>query len=265
MNYSFDDLINVYEGVGVKRGRTVFIESDLACLGLYEVNDFDRIVSDHYMALRELVGYEGTIVVPTFSTYLCNSDTPYDSMQTRSEMGMLSEYIRQLPGAVRSYHAFTSYAAVGLEAQGLCQNVSYLAYGPESVMDRMIERDSLFVSIGLQPHDTCSTVHQTEMVMGAPYRYIKEFQHAVVTDSGLMDQFFYMHVRYQTSNINKDKRSLFRSFEEENIVMAKPLGRGIVYAYSMADFYRHSISYFMQNPYAILACEPAHKPYAQTI
>jgi aminoglycoside 3-N-acetyltransferase len=264
-DYCYDEIKNAYALLGVCSGETVFLESDIASLGIYEQHKSKTIVSDHYRALKTLVGDDGTIVVPSFTTYLCNNKIPYNSSNSISEMGILSEYIRQLPGAVRSYHALTSYVAIGKKANKICKDVSRLAYGPESPMDRMINYDTRFISIGLKPFDTCSTVHQAELVMGVPYRYIKEFEQQVVNNGRVNKEYFYMHVRYETSKIEKDKRHLFSLFEAHKPVLKCSLGRGVVYGYSMKDFYQHSIKYFRMNPYAILANIPKNKPYAKTM
>ena len=263
-DYSYNEIIETYSALGVDSGATVFVESDLACLGVYEKHDREGIVSGHYNALRELVGEEGTIVVPTFTTYLCNQDTAYSPYDSISEMGIFSEYIRKLPDAIRSYHALTSYTAIGKNANFICKNVSRLAYGPESPMDRMISCNARFISIGLKPHDTCSTVHQAELVMGVPYRYIKEFNQHVANRQGRVSvECFYMHVRYKSSNIKKDKRKLFGSFSKRSSVLKSALGRGVVYGYSMKEFYQHSIKCFKENPYAILSSP--RRPYTFTI
>lgn len=261
-HYSFADIIAAYKNAGIKKGDLVFIESDMASLGVFTSHNAENIAKAHCQAIREIIGNDGTIVVPTFSIHILREDKKYNPQLTRSEMGFFSEYLRNIPGAIRSKHALTSYAALGPDAEKICLNTSHLAYGPHSPMDRMIKSNAVFLSIGLKPYDTCSTVHQTEVVMGAPYRFIKEFN-VIVEDSGMTEpQKAYMHVQYLDSNIKKDKRSLFSYFESRCTVLKVKLGRGFVYKYSMSDFYKCSCEYFINNPYAILAEVPERKPYS---
>jgi aminoglycoside 3-N-acetyltransferase len=264
-DYIFQNIQDTYEAVGIKKSATVFVESDLASLGIYEEHKAQKICEDHFIALRELIGSEGLLIVPAFSTYLCNTDMPFDIDDSKSEMGMFSDYVRQLSGAMRTDHALTSYAGIGREPERICADASHLAYGPGSPMDHMINLDTWFISIGLRPHNTCSTVHQTELVMGAPYRYVKEFNHPVLRDGGIIYKYYYMHCQFTESKIEKHKKPLFDAFSKSSIVLESSLGRGKVYGYSMKAFYEFSLKYFKNNPYAILAKEPENKPYVSTL
>jgi aminoglycoside 3-N-acetyltransferase len=59
------------------------------------------------MALRKAVGVNGTLGAPTFWTVDPNAagdDSLFDAVQGKSQLGIISERIRQLPGAMRSLH-----------------------------------------------------------------------------------------------------------------------------------------------------------------
>ena len=264
-DYSYKDLLNGYRDAGLKEKSIVFIESDIASLGFYEDRSTQSILAGHLKAINEIIGTQGTIVVPTFTLSYCSSNKIFDSLNSPSEMGILSEYIRKQKNSIRSNHCLTSYSAIGKMAKKICLNASHLAYGPNSPMDRMIKYNTWFLSIGLKPHDTCSTVHQTELVMGVPYRYIKEFTIFENAPTGIFSKKSYMHVRYNSSDLNKDKRSLFEYFKERHKVLKSSVGRGFIWGYSMTDFYNSSLDYFSNNPYAILSKEPNIKPYEKTL
>ena len=86
-------------------------------MGLFDTDSFDNILRAHFNVLSDLIDFSiGTLVVPTSSTNLCNTTIPFDINKTPSERGVLSEFIRQVPSAVRSFHPFYSYAAIGRDA-----------------------------------------------------------------------------------------------------------------------------------------------------
>jgi hypothetical protein len=74
------------------------------------------------MALREAVGVNGTLGAPTFWTVDPNAaedDSLFDAVQGKSQLGIISERIRQLPGAMRSLHPTHSATFVGPGARDL--------------------------------------------------------------------------------------------------------------------------------------------------
>lgn len=55
-----DDLIHKFSQLGIKRGDTLLVHASLSSLG-YVVGGAEAL----YLALREVIGIEGTIVVPS--------------------------------------------------------------------------------------------------------------------------------------------------------------------------------------------------------
>ena len=262
IDYKYKDIKKSYKKAGVSKGKVVFLESDLASLGRYETMEKNAITSSHLRTLMELVGKDGTIVVPTDSISLCNTNTPFNLEKTPSEMGIFSEYIRQQKKAVRSFHPFISFTAIGKGACQICKSTSRHAFGPETPMARMIDKNALFLIIGLQPRLTCSTVHQVEVDMGIPYRYVREYMHPVIRKKRIKKEPFYMYVWYYECDIKKnDKTRLWDRFKSKYEVKESALGRGKIYSYSMREFYKCAVDLFKDNLYILLEEIPKKKPY----
>ena len=152
MKYSYHDIRNAYIKIGVSRGMTILIKTDLRFLGTYDSNSQDDLLVAHFNAIADLVDLSaGTIVVSTASFSLCNTDKTFDIEKTPSEMGSLTEYVRTRPGSVRSFHPFASYAAIGKNANYICKKNSRNSVGPNSPKARLLELDAQYVSIGLSP------------------------------------------------------------------------------------------------------------------
>ena len=70
-------------------------------------------------AIQEVIGAEGTLVVPTFNFGFAQGER-YDPADTPSQgMGAFSEFVRQLPEARRTSHPLQSVAVVGRYAADL--------------------------------------------------------------------------------------------------------------------------------------------------
>ncbi|MBW1740287.1 MAG: AAC(3) family N-acetyltransferase [Deltaproteobacteria bacterium] len=265
MGYTYKDIVEGYANVSVEKGRVVLVKADLRFLGPFETFDKKSILNAHFNALAELVDLaEGTIVVSTANESLINTDIPYDPEKTPSEMGVLTEHIRQQEGAVRSYHAFESYTAIGKHAKFICGDVARHVYGPETPKARMIEADALCVTIGLPPRLSASTQHHIEFLMGVPYRYTKEYIHPVVKRDGSIEfEPFYRYVLYLECDIKRNKNvKIFNHFLDSGHTIEKSaLGRGHVYSFSMADFAKATIQLFKKDIYAWVDEIPRVKPY----
>jgi len=260
--YNVADLYSAYEAVGVTRGSTVSLKTDLRLLGPYSGEGSP--LEAHFRVLAELIDLKrGTLVVTTANTSLCNTDTVFDPATTPSAMGVLSEFIRHQPGAVRSFHPFLSYTAVGREARELCLDVSRHGFGPESPKARLLERDTLVVSLGQHVRLTASVLHHAEMLMGVPYRYTKEFMHPVQRPSGVKIEPFYMFVWYRECGIDHDGvEKIFNFYTRAGGTMREvELGRGRIYSVPLRPYFESNLLALKEDPYMFLKQVPEAKPY----
>ncbi|RAU23553.1 hypothetical protein CU669_00135 [Paramagnetospirillum kuznetsovii] len=261
--YTYDELVAAYAELGVERGRLVYLTSDIGKLFTFETPGKTAVLEAHYRALLDLIGPEGTLVIPTANLNLCNTDILFDPANTPSHnVGMLSEFIRRQPGVRRSMHPFESYAAVGSLAADIIDDASRHAFGPESPEGRMAERDALSVSIGLYPRFSCSTMHHVEHLMAVPYRYTKEYMHPVLRDGVRQVEPFYRMVRYADSDIERSfGQYVFEDFTACHTIRKADVGRGSIYAYSMGEFVKSAVSSFKRDPYIWCVRPPELRPW----
>ncbi|WP_327102368.1 aminoglycoside N(3)-acetyltransferase [Nonomuraea glycinis] len=164
-------------------GQVLLLHSSLSSIG--HVGGGDRTV---VVALRERLGHDGTLVVPTGTS--ANSDTSsdyraavtgmsaqevshhraamsaYDPEKTTSNgMGRIAERVRSLPGAVRSAHPHTSFAAIGPQAKFITDgHARDCLLGERSPLARLYDADALVLLLGVG-YDRCTAFHLAE------YRY----------------------------------------------------------------------------------------------
>ncbi|MBI4969565.1 MAG: AAC(3) family N-acetyltransferase [Rhodospirillales bacterium] len=238
MTYSFHDLVGAYEALGLAAGDTVLATGNLGRLMAFEEPGKEAVLAAHLRALTDIIGPHGTLVVPTASTDLCNTDTPFDLLMTPTHLGPFCEYVRTQPGALRSFHPFVSYAALGTDAAEITQNVSRHAFGMETPEDRLVRRNAWHISIGLHSRFTTATNHHVEMVMGVPYRYVREYEHPVVREGEVRRELFYLHVRYMAADVERDYNArIFERFEPDHPLRRAAVGRGTLYAYRIGEFF----------------------------
>lgn len=264
--YTYQEIIAAYRQAGVCEGGVVLVRGNLGLLHAFEDPGKEAILAAHYKALREIVGSQGTIVVPTGNLSLCNTETPFDPHNTPSwRLGSFSEYIRTMEGAMRRRHPFVSYAAIGPDAEEITQGTSRHAYGPASSKDRLIGLNAHAISAGLPPNRTASIVHHSEQMMAVPYRYTKEFMHPVVQPDGpVKKEPFYMYVTYRECDLQRNQNvKLWERFNAHYPVKEASLGHGTVWGYKLAEFHESCIQSFTEDIYIWLDHPPEIRPYRE--
>ncbi|MFF8954639.1 aminoglycoside N(3)-acetyltransferase [Streptomyces sp. NPDC014894] len=171
--------------LGVEPGDTLLAHASLRGAGL----DADTLRD----ALLDVLGPDGTLVVPAFTE--ANSDTSdahrarvaglmpaeaaafrrampaFDPAATPSQgMGRLAESVRTAPGAVRSTHPQTSFAAVGRRAGELlsCHPLSS-HLGENSPLGALYRTSARVLMINVD-FDVCTAFHLAEYRTNAPLR-----------------------------------------------------------------------------------------------
>ena len=264
MKYNYYDIKEAYKKLGVSKGMTISLKTDLRYLGPYDSNSQNDLLAAHFNVLADLVDLSvGTIVVSTATFSLCNTENVFDILNTPSEMGSLTEYARTRPGSVRSFHPFSSYAAIGKNANYICENTSRNSIGPNSPKARLLELDAQYLGIGLPPSRVSMVIHHIEQLMGVPYRYTKEFNHPVLRNGIIQYEPFYLFVRYLDSEVEDDLDiKVFPYFFSEGYKIKEAnLGRGKVYSFSMNDFYLSTVKLLTKDIYAMLESEPIIRSY----
>jgi aminoglycoside 3-N-acetyltransferase len=135
--------------LGIKPGDVVLVHSSLSRLG-FVAGGVDAVV----MGLQEAVGADGTLGAPTFWTVdptTVDEGTLFDSVQGKSQLGVISERIRQLPGAVRSLHPTHSASFVGPRARDLTaeHHKDEAPAGPHSPYRKLAEVEGKILLLGV--------------------------------------------------------------------------------------------------------------------
>ena len=171
--YTKEDLIQAMRDIGLKKCDVVFSHSNIAYCGLMAgCNTHEEIAESFLEAFFEVIGEEGTLIVPTF-TYSTSNGRIFDYENSHSDCGFFTEYIRKHPHAIRSLDPNVSVAAIGAKADILLRDLSVNGYDDESFFGRFYNDNGVICNINF---DAASTfVHYVERCLSVPYRFDKVF------------------------------------------------------------------------------------------
>ena len=261
-DYDYDNLLELYKKLGLDSGRVVYVTGNFGRLGRYYLRDKDIVLQDHINAIQEIIGINGTLVVPTHSWSLCNTDKLFDIENTKSETGPFTEEVRNQENSVRQFHPFSSLTAVGKKSVEICTNNSRHVFGWESPFQRMIDLDALYISVGQPMKKSISLVHHIELIMGVPYRYTKEFIQPCLIDGEVKMIEFYVYVTRNECDIVRDRNNKIMSkFREKFTVPNISIGRSFAESLNMQDFFKSTTKEFVKDTYIWLKNDPKIRPY----
>ncbi|CAM3046515.1 AAC(3) family N-acetyltransferase [Paenibacillus sediminis] len=190
------DLVEQFSKFGIHEGMTLLVHSSLKSIGGWIVGGAETVI----LALEQVLGAEGTLIMPTQSSQLTDPATwmyppadpkwwdlikdnmpPYDPQFTITVgMGIIPETFRKQKGVIRSRHPHVSFAAWGKDAEQMMAHHSLdCGLGEQSPLARIYDSDGWVLLLGVG-HDSNTSFHlaeyraqyegKQEIVAGAPVK-----------------------------------------------------------------------------------------------
>ena len=149
--------------LGVGQGGVLLVHSSFRAVRPVEGGPLGLI-----RALRDAIGPEGTLVMPSWTG---SDDELFDPASTPAapDLGVVPDTFWRLPGVARSRHPF-AFAAAGPQASRITADPLPLPpHIAESPVGRVHELDGQVLLLGVG-HDADTTIHLAELLAGVPYR-----------------------------------------------------------------------------------------------
>ena len=182
------DVVQDLKALGVKNGMRLIVHASLRSMGTIE-NGASTLIE----AFREVLGAEGTLMVPTFTNQLRDpalSEKAPTSLQSLAELrgkvplfdrentpveieaiGVFAETVRRLPDAHRSDHPAFSFAAFGPLARNFTDNAPlHYPLGSSSPLAKLHQNRGHILLIGVGQIAN-SSIHLAEVWANAPYAH----------------------------------------------------------------------------------------------
>jgi aminopeptidase-like protein/aminoglycoside N3'-acetyltransferase len=265
-SYTRADLASALRAVGLAQGDIVFCHVALDALGqVTGATTPEERCALVLGALRDAIGNEGTVLVPTYTFSFCKQEL-FDPLQTPTSGGLWSpsaeflEYFRTLPGVVRSDDPIHSVAGLGPQAQALLADVPPTCFGAGSVFARLRELDGKICMFGL-PLEEATFRHHVEEMVGVPFRFQKLFTGQWRERGALQKRGWLYYVRMLAENGYPDGGRLEQLARAEGVCRAAPIGAGELLAVPARAYYDLTARAIAEDPW-LTAKGPAGDPVA---
>ena len=193
---TYGDIKEALYKVGANECEVLFIHSEINFGRLADGIRRKELCSVLIEALKE-TGVE-TLIFPTFTFSFSNYED-YNMNDSKTRMGMLNEFARNVPGTIRTVDPMTSVCILGKE-----NNFSEI-YGTHSVGEGSIfdilhksNKKVSFLFLGAEIPQCFTHMHYVEEALRVPYRYDMDFQGKRIDVDGKEENVTYtLFVKYR--------------------------------------------------------------------
>jgi len=250
---SIQKLVDSFKELGLNDGDVVLVHSSFKSLG--PVEGGPKTVID---ALLTVLGKEGTLVVPTFNFSWCEDYNKtgkgyFDVDNTPSKMGILTEFVRKMPGSKRSAVPIYSVAVHGKLADELSSISDRHVFGRDSIFGKLHRLNAWIMIIGLSYNNSFTFVHYVEVMEGCDYRYDKDFSGEIVVGGKKHWDTFTMLVRDLDKGVLTMVDPMGEIFDQRGIVRIKQIGQSTVRLFRTQDAYNITAVEMKRNPRLLYA------------
>ncbi len=249
------DIESSLKGAGLKKGDTVMVHSDVRVFGkLGDVHDKEKFLDSILDAFLNVLGSDGTLIVPTFTYSFCKNKV-FDVKNTSSTVGIFTEHVRKKKEAVRSIEPIFSCAGIGKHSKKMLENISSECFGKDSVFDRLHGIDGKIMLFGRSFDITY--VHYIENAFKVSYRFNKKFSGTIINENGIKyySEFDY-YVRYLDRNVNYRMENLGDELFKRGLLKRTVLGHNNLLICKAKDAFDVGIEMLRKNEFAFLANIP---------
>lgn len=229
-HYDKEELKAALGEAGICRGDIVFSHVGMGFLGYpKEGKCLDSMFTIISSAFLEVLGKEGTMLVPTYTYSFCNGEA-FDVRNSPSTVGEFTERFRKLPQAKRSIEPIFSVAGTGPKTEELFANLPMECFGPDCIYDRLVKADAAICNVGVG-FRYATFVHYVEQLVGVPYRFKKTFTGDIINGNEIRKNVsivYYVRTTMDDRTTFPDLRRLEKEARELGCCRSAAVGKGEV-------------------------------------
>ena len=236
------DVAQALKDLGLEVGHIVMVHSSLSSIGYVE-DGADAVVD----AFLDVLGPDGTLVVPTYTPSHRGPDSVFDPANDPSEVGRITEVARKRPGGVRSCHLRESVAALGPASQEMMRIHRAAAWAADGPFWKLYELDARILMLGV-PYFRTSFWHLIEQMLQPAYGRWTEYEARVRDPDGTERP-----LRFRSFGPGPDRKpprdfnKLGARLEARGLVSIGPVGNAMARLFRARDAFDVGIEEFRND------------------
>jgi aminoglycoside 3-N-acetyltransferase len=250
----YKDFVDALRAIGIEKGDVIFVHSDLSVFGKLITLDRDFLLNALVDVFKDCVGENGTIIMPTFTYSFCNGEI-FDVVNTKSTVGVLTEFFRKQPDVSRTIQPIFSVAIWGKHRDEFL-DISKDSFDKDSIFGKMHRHNAKIIIFGSPLVESGTFLHYIEETHGVPYRYLKTFKGTIRNNDVEYEDEYTYFVRYLDKNVIVDTDRLEKHLLKTGLMKEIRLGNGRIMMIESDLFFKEGCKLLDQNIYFLLKQEP---------
>ncbi len=264
-NYSKEDIPSALKKAGIQKGDTVYVSSSLGLIGCppENIKSTDNLCELFYHAIWDVIGEDGTLIVPTFSYTFgkgtANEPAVFDPQTTPADIGAFPNFVLQQEGVTRSLDPMLSVAGKGTRLMEFIRDLPPTSYGEGSFLSRFAKSDAKILNLGIGPV-WLPFVHHIDWLLKSPYRYDKLFKGFIKQGKELIPLQWVYNVRIRMDNSYPSTQAVGKMAEEAGLWKSAPLGKVKIFSIVCHPYFDFAKDAAQKNPWLLVrgpAVDPA--------
>lgn len=252
------DIERALKKSGLGSGDIVMVHSDISSFGkLGEIMDKDQFLQSILNCFLNVIGSGGTLLVPTYTYSFCKS-AEFDVRNTKSEVGLFSEFVRNKNGTIRSQDPIFSHAGIGRDAKRILSNIGNVCFGENSVFDQLYRLKGKIINFG--KYFDITFLHYIENAFQVSYRFDKSFSGTIIGRSGNRSKktfiFYACYFKNGKKTVSYNMGLLADELKRMGLLKKITLGASHVICSKAEDCYRVGLEMLRKNEFAFLREKP---------
>lgn len=220
------EYIEGLQNLGLETGDTVLVHSSLIGFNWKQYGGMEEFVDVVFESLQEVVGETGTLIFPVFNfSFSNNSPEGYWSLkETESDMGVLTEYVRQHEDSVQTVHPFYSVVIIGDGAEEMGKIHNRNSFSEDYIFGEIHDRNAQILILGLEYNEAMTFFHYIEQQEGVDYRFKKNFHGTIEIHGKEYYDTYSMMVRDLDRGVETHVNPMGERLEEEDVISTATFG-----------------------------------------
>lgn len=253
-----NDVESALREVGLREGDVVMVHSDVGSFGklgdIKNKNEFLKSILDAFLSV---IGSKGTLIVPTYTYSFCKNQI-FDIKNSKSTVGIFTEFVRTHEDAIRSEDPIFSHSGIGKNAKKLLKNVSNVCFGKDSFFDRLYKFNGKMVNFG--KFFDITFLHYIENAFGVGHRFNKKFSGTIVREDGSRCNkevvYYVRHLPKDGKDVEYDMTLLGDELERRGLLRRVSLGNSYILSSKARDCCELGLSMLKKDEHAFLTKDP---------
>jgi len=235
------------EQLGLSSGGKIVVHSALTAFG--RILGSEKTV---LRVLREVLGPQGVLVVPTF-TFELGPSTPFNRLQARpTAMGALPNLVWNMDKSTRTRSCIHSYASIGEISAEIESVRDDSSFGMGSFFDLAVKENFLWVMLGCGINEGCTLLHHAEEIVGVPYRNMIYLPRKIQDTDGTIRSIRYRYFARDEENLRENEFGPVETrMREEGTMRAVEAPHGMSYSAYSSDIVDCAVTLLEADPYAL--------------